>query len=135
MKIKVSQAQGLALDWMVARCIGVPKRELFIQKWSGSLFRRNLDEDGNLNGAYTTGPDLLFSRKWEAGGKVIEKMLASPEALVIEHTQRADPEQRYVASLNRLHRFCFGPTPIIAAMRCFVSSRMGDEVEVPDEVQ
>ena len=113
----------------------LPKRELFIQKWSGSLFRRNLDEDGNLNGTYTTGPDLLFSRKWEAGGKVIEKMLASPEALVIEHTHRADPEQRYVASLNQPHKFCFGPTPLIAAMRCFVSSRMGDEVEGPDEVQ
>ena len=27
----------------------------------------------------------------------------------------------------------FGPTPLIAAMRCYVASVLGDEVEVPDE--
>jgi len=25
-----------------------------------------------------------------------------------------------------------GPTPLIAAMRCFVASKVGDEVEIPD---
>jgi hypothetical protein len=25
-----------------------------------------------------------------------------------------------------------GPTPLIAAMRCYVASKLGDEVEVPD---
>ena len=28
----------------------------------------------------------------------------------------------------------YGPTPLIAAMRCFCASRLGDEVEVPDEI-
>lgn len=28
----------------------------------------------------------------------------------------------------------YGPTPLIAAMRCFVASKLGDEVEVPDEL-
>ena len=28
----------------------------------------------------------------------------------------------------------FGPTPLIAAMRCFVASKLGDEVEVPNEI-
>lgn len=28
----------------------------------------------------------------------------------------------------------FGPTMLIAAMRCYVSSRLGDTVEVPDEL-
>ena len=28
----------------------------------------------------------------------------------------------------------FGPTPLIAAMRCYVASRFGDEIEVPDEL-
>lgn len=27
-----------------------------------------------------------------------------------------------------------GPTPLIAAMRCYVASRLGDEVDVPDEL-
>jgi len=29
--------------------------------------------------------------------------------------------------------FCWGgPTPLIAAMRCYVASRLGDDVIVPD---
>jgi hypothetical protein len=28
----------------------------------------------------------------------------------------------------------YGPTPLIAAMRCYVASKLGDEVEVPDEL-
>ena len=27
-----------------------------------------------------------------------------------------------------------GPTPLIAAMRCYVSNRLGNEVEVPEEL-
>ena len=27
-----------------------------------------------------------------------------------------------------------GPTPLIAAMRCYVASKLGDEVEVPEEI-
>ena len=27
-----------------------------------------------------------------------------------------------------------GPTPLIAAMRCYVESKLGDEVEVPEEL-
>ena len=28
-----------------------------------------------------------------------------------------------------------GPTPLIAAMRCYVASKLGDEVEIPEELQ
>jgi len=28
----------------------------------------------------------------------------------------------------------FGHTPLVAAMRCFVASHLGDEVEIPDEL-
>jgi hypothetical protein len=27
-----------------------------------------------------------------------------------------------------------GPTPLIAAMRCYVASKLGDEVEIPEEL-
>jgi hypothetical protein len=29
----------------------------------------------------------------------------------------------------------YGPTPLIAAMRCYVASRLGDEVDVPEELK
>jgi hypothetical protein len=28
----------------------------------------------------------------------------------------------------------YGPTPLIAAMRCYVASKLGDEVEIPAEL-
>jgi len=28
----------------------------------------------------------------------------------------------------------YGPTPLIAAMRCYVASKMGDEVKLPEGV-
>ncbi len=30
--------------------------------------------------------------------------------------------------------YSYGPTPLIAAMRCYVASKLGDKVEVPDEL-
>ena len=39
----------------------------------------------------------------------------------------------------RLHKFppeyTRGPTPLIAAMRCYVASKLGDEVEIPEELK
>lgn len=29
----------------------------------------------------------------------------------------------------------FGPTILIAAMRCYVASKLGDEIEIPEEVK
>jgi hypothetical protein len=28
-----------------------------------------------------------------------------------------------------------GPTPLVAAMRCYVASKLGDEVEIPEELK
>ena len=30
--------------------------------------------------------------------------------------------------------YSYGPTPLIAAMRCYVASKLGDEVEIPTEL-
>jgi hypothetical protein len=131
-QIEVAQAEGCVLDWLVARCEGIPENQLYVDKWSGSLFRLNLNEEGELDGSYTTGPDLLFSRKWEAAGRIINRMLASPECLTIEHTNRSNPKERYVASLNKPNRFNFGPTVLVAVMRCYVASKLGSMTEIPE---
>ena len=58
--MKTSELTGAALDWAVATCEGIPAEELYIQKWGSrlppSIYRRNRDEDGKLDGSYTTGP-------------------------------------------------------------------------------
>ena len=132
-KVKTSELTGPALDWAVAISKGIPAEELYIQKWGSrlppSIYRRNRDEDGNLDGTYTSGPDLLFSRKWEAGGPIIAR-----EQISVDFD--ADPEcgGPCAASTRDSHCYWVGPTPLIAAMRCFCCSKLGDEVEVPEEL-
>jgi hypothetical protein len=37
--------------------------------------------------------------------------------------------ERYVGSA---HTYGYGPTPLIAAMRCYVASKLGDDIEIPE---
>ena len=128
MKIKTKDLTDAALDWAVAISKGIPAEELYIQKWGSrmppSIYRRCRDADGSLDVSYTSGPDLLFSRKWEAGGPIIER-----EGISI-YRMTSD----WSAAYNPSGAAQDGPTPLIAAMRCLVAAKLGDEVEVPDEL-
>lgn len=129
--IKVSEASGAALDWLVARAKGIPAEELYIQNWGSagkSIYRRNRDEEGELDGTYTTGPDMLFSRKWEAGGQIIEREITKVfrnvggtwSAMILKDVP-IPPEDRgtSLALTRRAQWNGAGPTPLIATMRCF----------------
>ena len=60
---------------------------------------------------------------WAQGGPIIER-----EKMTLEWTG-----EDWMAYIRHDEEY-FGPTPLIAAMRCFVASKLGDEVEVPDEL-
>ena len=64
------------------------------------------------------------STDWALGGPLIER---EKIALVVYWDGRwvAEPEEA-VESV--------GPTPLTAAMRCLVARKIGDEVEVPEEL-
>lgn len=136
MKVKVADANGAALDWMVAIAEGIPEEELYISGGGKfrSLFRRLRDEEGNLTHRYMTGPDLLFSRKWEAGGPVIDKMIQ--EGMALSKSGWGVDTLKYRAAMYGDHRnwFAFGETTLVAAMRCCAMYRLGDEVNVPKEL-
>ena len=63
-----------------------------------------------------------FSTDWAQGGPIIER-----EGLTLTH------QDIWVAQTDD-DLFAYGPTPLIAAMRCYVTSKLGDEVEVPNEL-
>lgn len=44
------------------------------------------------------------------------------------------PSQHDLAFDDSVEHKQWGATPLIAAMRCFVAAKLGDEVEVPDEL-
>jgi hypothetical protein len=67
--------------------------------------------------------DEYPSTNWAQGGPIIER-----------ERIRLDPRGVWVAGHDSSNDEYSGPTPLIAAMRCYVASRFGDEIEVPDEL-
>jgi hypothetical protein len=75
-------------------------------------------------------PEWNPSNDWSQGGPIIERedILFSKSGL-----------SQYRASIDLdegdvMTKACNGPTPLIAAMRCYVASTLGDEVEIPEEL-
>ena len=71
----------------------------------------------------------FYSTDWALAGPIIERDIAKVERFsdaLWEATAYTKDAQDIVQS---------GPTPLIAAMRCYVTLKLGDEVEVPEELK
>lgn len=115
MKIKTGQLTGAALDWAVAKC------------WYGNEYDMSIPlfEDGKLFAPSTT---------WAQGGPIIERERIS----LREHNSIPGfwTAMKYKIDGGIVLQTIFedGPTPLIAAMRCYVASKLGDEVDVSDQL-
>lgn len=118
--VPVSELSGAALDWAVAKCEGGPYR--------GKGKQYATDGTGVVDGPcrYYFFQATDFSSDWKLGGPIVERER-------IELGSYADQWQATIhADYGSLyHR---GPTPLVAAMRCYVASKLGDTVEVPVEL-
>ena len=119
MKIKVSTASGPVLDWMVAKLVGK------------SYVKGDTDyaPDGRIyqrGTAQPTGPH--YSTDWAQGGPIIER-----EKISIRQWTNVPIVHAYMP-VDDAEWASDGASPLIAAMRCFVASKLGEEVEVPDEL-
>jgi hypothetical protein len=125
--MKTSELNGDALDWAVAKCEGY-----------------EIDSNGCAvkDGIAEFNLDCFNpSEVWAQGGPIIEreeielKVLASCIDLKKHPTYKSGDawEANLWPADVDLIEYC-GPTPLIAAMRCYVASKLGDEVEVPDEL-
>lgn len=65
------------------------------------------------------------SRDWAQGGPIIER----------EEMSRLICYSSNEWLCNNGDIFCEGPTPLVAAMRCYVASKLGHEIEIPDELR
>jgi hypothetical protein len=109
--MKTSELTGAALDWAVAKCEGIT--------W----------EQGDLDaGEY--GPGFKPSTDWAHGGPIIERGKIDTfnqdngyNGAILMATRKNPHPTPY-----------FGETTLIAAMRCYVASKVGDDIEIPKEV-
>ena len=109
MKIKVNELTGAALDWAVAKCV-----------------------DDGLADFTAAGWRFYPSTNWAQGGPIIERERIG--VLPAEMGWQAGKAWEFFESESFAYHREYGPTPLIAAMRCLVASRLGDEVDVPEEL-
>lgn len=111
--MKTSELTGAALDWAVAKCEGEDSDYVLA---SDQFF---LLHNENSSGLY------CYSSDWSQGGPIIEQ-----EMLTVGPAKH----QGYMAWAWPKNQGYWGDTPLIAAMRCYVASKLGDEVDVPEEL-
>ena len=110
MKIKAAELTGSALDWAVAKCEEAPWP--YERKGCRVTFHPSTD--------------------WSQGGPIIER-----ENICLKREAPCMPDARWSAWVfpgGTGHSHGSGPTPLIAAMRCYVAAKLGDEVDVPEEL-
>ena len=128
--MKTSGLIGPALDFAVAKCEGytaaIKPTEVVYTHSNG---------DWHHNGNWCP------SGKWVQGGPIIER-----EGIALRKCEWAGKlfwdaaknvgDSAYYADQEFGDAVWFGTgdTPLIAAMRCYVASKLGDEVEVPEEL-
>ena len=147
--MKTSELTGPALDWAVAKCEDtLPVHNTIV---AFRPFEPDMDEDEHFlctadddahareqcENAYP-GCEIIgvfkcvvgkYSSRWDMAGPIIER-----EKLDVmwcgdrwcAYAMTPDKETQLVDE---------GPTPLIAAMRCYVASRLGDTIDIPEELQ
>ena len=69
----------------------------------------------------------FYSTDWAQGGPIIERQRISTQTT--EDYWDADLTTESGAFIQSI-----GDTPLVAAMRAYVASKLGDEIKVPDEL-
>jgi len=127
--MKTSNLIGSALDWAVAKCEDKPEETLDPLTWECTAYP---------SGCYN------YSTNWSQGGPILER-----EFIAVFSVETRPFEGQWAACVDRhqqsrfdneegdeMYTFypsglSYGPTPLVAAMRCFVEDKLGDEIDIP----
>ncbi len=121
--MKTNELTGAALDWAVAKCEGWENLRRNPHRFADFLIMSKGGENLRLE-------DFNPSTDWSQGGPIIERerIILSPddEGPELWCSWKYPPDES---------DYQYGPTPLIAAMRCYVASKLGDDVEIPEELK
>ena len=121
MNVKVSEAKGQVLDYLVAQAMG---KTIYRSK-SGRWMTANYGDFNPRHGA----PWFVPSTDWAQGWPIIER-----ERLLIQPELGKEGAGNAWYCVAITPHDAYGATPLVAAMRCYVASKMGDEIEVPEDL-
>ncbi len=117
MKIKTSELTGAVLDWAVAMC---------------------LPDDEFLFSPAPYLPDENGQPAWFNPSTSSQDAFPIIDREGILFRPSPFPNSKFAACLgvdwDTGIALQMGSTPLVAAMRCFVASRLGQEIDVPDEL-
>ena len=124
--MRTSELTGVALDWAVAKCEGGDRL------WHDTIATHWM----TLNGkdiALSKGWSQSFtpSTNWAQGGPIIEREGIN----LFQRKGAAAKEGKAWLAYDNNNPEMAGPTPLIAAMRCYIASKLGDTVEIPKELE
>ena len=133
-KIKTGELIDLALDWMVAKADDNLHPKGDVRLLDGKVFTIEAGDYERSDRWQRYSPSTV----WAQAGPIIQREGISTRLnhkqaqlweayiwLPTQHDQSEADSNSYTA---------FGMTPLIAAMRCYVASKLGDEVDVPKEL-
>ena len=109
--MKTSELTGAALDWAVARA-------MFLSGTARSLIRSEVKQ---------------YSTDWAQGGPIIERENISLLMVGWDEVDAALPIWEATSYSGR--EVIDGDTPLVAAMRCYCASKLGADVEIPEELK
>jgi hypothetical protein len=120
MKINTSDLTGVALDWAAAKITNP-------QWWDDGYMdgdpRAALDMDDGTT--YTPSTD------WSQGGPIIEREKIG--TMYYPDGGHADGGEWYAITPDERHEG-YGATALVAAMRCYVAAKLGDTIDVPNDL-
>ena len=133
---KTHELTGPALDWAVAKCEGRNAVHDPMEMQDGRGFWVWEDrETGHQQTTYmpigprttpktrNSGDVYSPSTDWAQGGPIIER----------EKITTSDALEAWAAGYNGTLSV-FGPTLLIAAMRCYVARKLGETIDIPKEL-
>lgn len=123
-QVKVSEAEGVVLDNLVALALGW---KFYPDDSIEQGSRWHTDPIKAPFGPWVWRHNFRPSIDWDQAGPIIFRENISLAGM--------DPMHDYWSAMTQYGANKYdGPTPLIAAMRCFVASKLGHVVEVPDEL-
>lgn len=118
MLTKTNELTDAPLDWAVAKCLTLTGAARGVELRDGVPMV--------LNGCWAVAE---FSYNWDQGGPIIDR-----EGICLKKGHSGWWIAKLLDVNDEEHFVTVAPTPLVAAMRCYVISKLGNEVDIPKEL-